>query len=208
MRLVLRIVVLTFFLCCHCGMTAMAAMAASPTSGSLKIALVHYAVKHKDPARNLKALLELNRKAARQGARLILNTELALSGYSFSSRQDIAPYTETAQGKTMVAMAALAREQKVYIGITFPEQDPVTQSYYNSAFVLDPGGKTICRYRKIYGERRWARPGRPFFSLKKIQIIVLCSLSNKRDVFIRFRRISFSPRGWHKNDCMIFSFPI
>ncbi|GAB6145620.1 carbon-nitrogen hydrolase family protein [Desulfocicer niacini] len=159
MKFMLKRIVLIFFLLCQWGMPA---TAQTSVAHSLKIALIHYAVKHKDPAENLKALLELNRSAAQQGARLILNTELAVSGYSFSSRRDIAPYTETDQGKTMAAMAALAREQKVYIGITFPEQDPLTQSYYNSAFVLDPGGKIICRYRKIYGERRWARPGSPY----------------------------------------------
>ena len=159
MKFMLKRIVLIFFLLCQWGMPA---TAQTSVAHSLKIALIHYAVKHKDPAENLKALLELNRSAAQQGARLILNTELAVSGYSFSSRRDIASYTETDQGKTMAAMAALAREQKVYIGITFPEQDPLTQSYYNSAFVLDPGGKTICRYRKIYGERRWARPGSPY----------------------------------------------
>lgn len=121
---------------------------------SLKIALVHYGVKYKDPEQNLKELLRLNRKAAREGALLILNTELAVSGYSFKSRQDIAPYTETDQGKTIKAMGALARELGVYIGITFPERDPLTESYYNSAFVLDPQGRLVCKYRKIYAERR------------------------------------------------------
>ena len=159
MKFLLKSIVLTFFLLCQWGV---AATAQAFVSQSLKIALIHYAVKHKDPDGNMKALLQLNRSAAQQGARLILNTELAVSGYSFSSRKDIAPCTETDRGKTMSAMAALAREHRVYIGITFPEQDPSTRSFYNSAFVLDPEGNTICRYRKIYGERRWARPGSPY----------------------------------------------
>jgi predicted amidohydrolase len=59
-------------------------------------------------------------------------------------------------------MADLAREQGVYIGITLPERDPLTESFYNSAFVLDPQGRMVCRYRKIYAESRWARSGNPY----------------------------------------------
>jgi predicted amidohydrolase len=66
---------------------------------TLKIALIHTGVVHKDPEGNRKELIRLNREAALGGAKLILNTELALSGYSFQSREDIAPYTETAAGK-------------------------------------------------------------------------------------------------------------
>nr|NJM04843.1 carbon-nitrogen hydrolase family protein [Desulfobacula sp.] len=91
---------------------------------TLKIALVHAGVVHKDPEGNRKELIRLNREAALGGARLILNTELAVSGYSFQSREDIAPYTETEAGETVTAMASLAREQGVYIGVTFPERDP------------------------------------------------------------------------------------
>jgi len=137
---------------------------ASPAGAdqALKIALVHAGVIHKDPEGNRKELIRLNREAALGGAKLILNTELALSGYSFQSREDIAPYTETAAGKTVTAMADLAREQGVYIGITLPERDPLTESFYNSAFVLNPEGRLVCTYQKIYAESRWARSGNPY----------------------------------------------
>lgn len=137
---------------------------ASPAGAdqTLKIALVHAGVIHKDTKQNREELVHLNREAALGGARLILNTELAVSGYSFQSREDIAPYTETGAGETITAMASLAREQGVYIGITFPERDPLTESFYNSAFVLDPRGSLVLRYRKIYAESRWARSGNPY----------------------------------------------
>ncbi|MBW2200694.1 MAG: carbon-nitrogen hydrolase [Deltaproteobacteria bacterium] len=133
--------------------------AQSPST--LKIALVHFEVKYKEPAKNLRHLIELNRKAAQGGAMVILNTELAVSGYSFQSRRDVAPFTETDGGKTLLAMGRLAKEYGVYIGITFPERDGATQIFYNGAFVLDPQGQLICKYRKIAAEKRWARPGSP-----------------------------------------------
>ena len=49
----------------------------SPTASTLRIALVHFAPKYKDPANNLERLIDLNRKAAEGGAAVILNTELA-----------------------------------------------------------------------------------------------------------------------------------
>ena len=137
------------------------AQAGSQAPSTLKIALVHFEVKYKEPAKNLRYLIELNRKAAQGGAKVILNTELAVTGYSFQSRRDVAPFTETEEGQTLLAMGRLAKEYGVYIGITFPERDGATQIFYNGAFVLDPQGQLICKYRKIAAEKRWARPGSP-----------------------------------------------
>ncbi|MBN1932981.1 MAG: carbon-nitrogen hydrolase family protein [Desulfobacterales bacterium] len=127
----------------------------------LKIALVHFDAEHKHPEKNLRQLLALNRKAAEEGASLIFNTEMAVTGYCFKSREDITPFTETDQGQTIQAMGNLAGEFGVYIGITFPERDPSTGSYYNGAFVLGPKGGLISKYHKILTERRWARSGNP-----------------------------------------------
>jgi predicted amidohydrolase len=129
---------------------------------SVKIALIHFAAEYKAPEKNLSELVRLNRQAAENGASVILNTEMAVSGYSFNSREDIAPYTETASGKTITAMGNLAGEMNVFIGITFPERDPRTKIFYNSAFILGPDGSVISKYRKIItAEKRWASPGDP-----------------------------------------------
>ena len=105
--------------------------------------------------------VRLNREAAESGASLILNTEMAVSGYSFKSRQDIAPYTETDQGPTIRAMSEVAANYNVYIGIAFAERDPATDIFYNAAVLLGPDGQPITKYRKILAERRWARAGSP-----------------------------------------------
>jgi predicted amidohydrolase len=148
------------FLCSSvcCGVAA----ADQNTPAALKIALVHFAVTYRDIDKNLAELTALHRTAACQGAKIIFNTELALSGYSFSSRADVAPMTRTLNSRAVRHMAALARELGVYIGITFPEKDEATGSFYNSAVVLSPEGQMICHYRKIYGEKRWARSGSPY----------------------------------------------
>ncbi|WP_022668595.1 carbon-nitrogen hydrolase family protein [Desulfospira joergensenii] len=155
----IRLTAIVFFL--FTGIFILDAVSGSQPSTSLKIALVHFSVAYKQPDKNLAALKELHRKAARQGAKIILNTELALSGYSFSSRQDVLPFTREPTDKAVREMADLAKELNIFIGITFPEKDPETQSYYNCALVFSPQGRMICRYRKIYSEKRWARSGNP-----------------------------------------------
>ena len=124
---------------------------------------MHFAAEHKQPVSNLNELLKLNLRAAEKGASIILNTEMAVSGYSFNSREDISEYTETYHGKTITSMKRLALEKGVYIGIALPERDPLTEIYYNSAFIIGPEGKVISKYRKIItAEKRWAKPGNPY----------------------------------------------
>ncbi|MBN1906657.1 MAG: hypothetical protein JW927_16360 [Deltaproteobacteria bacterium] len=132
-------------------------------ASSVKVALIHFAPVYKEPDSNLSELLRLNRLAAEQGASIILNTEMAVSGYSFKSREDISGYTETEDGKTITAMIRLALEKGVYIGIALAERDPLTEIYYNSAFIIGPGGKVLSKYRKIISaEKRWANTGSPY----------------------------------------------
>ena len=146
---------------CTSRLSTMAKTAPGQKPVSMKLALVHFAAAHKKPQQNLAELVRLNRQAAEAGASLILNTEMAVSGYSFKSRQDIAPYTETDQGPAVRAMKEVAADYKVYIGIAFAERDPATDIYYNAAVLLGPDGRVLAKYRKVLAERRWARPGSP-----------------------------------------------
>ncbi|WP_028581808.1 carbon-nitrogen hydrolase family protein [Desulfogranum japonicum] len=159
MKTVLRCLLATVFLC----ITVSALAGTTSVNGqSLTIALVHFKVQYKEPARNLEELKKLHREAAAKGAKIIFNTELALTGYSFSSREDIRPFTQTVDSRLVREIADLAKELAVYIGITFPERDVQTDSFYNAAAVFSPQGKLVCNYHKIYGEKRWARPGSPY----------------------------------------------
>jgi len=128
---------------------------------SLKLALIHSAVDHKQPETNRENLLSLFREAGEKGAQLVVGPELSISGYAFNSHRDMAPYAETADGPTLTALAGLCRTYGMYAGIGLAEQDARTGILYNSAFVLGPAGDVVCRYRKINAECRWACPGDP-----------------------------------------------
>ena len=78
----------------------------------VRLALVHLEVHHKDPKTNRENLLRWNLQAVLQGADLILNTELPLTGYSFFAREDLAGYVESDTGvKVMKLMAFLVAAQ-------------------------------------------------------------------------------------------------
>lgn len=119
-------------------------------------------VKYKEPQINRGKLIELNEKAALEGADIILNPEMAISGYSFSSRQDIREFVETSEGETIKRLSEISRRHGKYICTGFAEKCLETDIYYNSAFVLDPRGEIICRHRKFNAESKWACPGSIF----------------------------------------------
>lgn len=126
---------------------------------SMRIALVHLEVHYKKPEINRSNLFRLNREAALSGADIILSTELATTGYSFNSREDISEFVESDRGLTVAGLADIAREHSKYIGIGLAEKDDDTGIYYNSAIVIGPNGDPVCRYRKVNAEMRWACPG-------------------------------------------------
>lgn len=125
----------------------------------LKIGMVHLDVLYKDPKQNRKILLKLNEEAAATGHQLIVNTEMAVSGYSFQSLDDITPHVEADNGPTMTGLQAIAQRHEVFICLGFAQKDHESGIFYNSALVLDPRGDIVCRYHKINAETRWACPG-------------------------------------------------
>ncbi len=128
---------------------------------TLKTALIHLNVRYKDVPGNAERLLALNHEAARNGHRIIVNTEMGLSGYSFSSVEEIRPHTLTLFSEPVRALSDIAREFKVYIILGLALEDPSTSILTNSAIVLGPDGKPLLTYDKINAEARWACPGDP-----------------------------------------------
>lgn len=128
---------------------------------TLKIALLHMNVLHKQPDANRGHLIALAHQAAEEGVGIVVAPELSISGYAFISREDILPHVETETGPTLTALAEVTRKTGCYVCIGLAEMDAATGILYNSAIVLGPDGKRACRYRKINAESRWACPGDP-----------------------------------------------
>lgn len=128
----------------------------------VKVALVHAAIAWNDKEYNLSRLLELNEKAAKEGARIIVNPELALSGYSFSGKSEIEHLAEAIPGPATDKFGGLARKHKAYIAFGLPEIDQATGVIYNAAVLIGPEGRVLGQARKLapaYKENRWSARG-------------------------------------------------
>ena len=128
---------------------------------TLHLALIHSVLAHRKTAENREALRDQVAQAARAGAKVVLATELAISGYSYKGREAIADCVETADGPTFQTLAPLCREHGIFCCFGFAERDPANGLLYNAATVIDPKGEIALRYRKINAECRWAVPGDP-----------------------------------------------
>jgi 5-aminopentanamidase len=112
-----------------------------------------------DPAANRELAGGAVRRAAEQGAGVVVLPELVSSGYVFRSRAEAAACAEAADGPTVTGWARLAAEHQIVIVGGFCETSG--GELYNSAALVDPGGLR-CVYRKAHlwdEESLWFTPG-------------------------------------------------
>ena len=97
-------------------------------------------------------------EAAGAGARVIVMPEMAVTGYCWRDRVEVAPLVETVPGPTTDLFVEVARRHGCYIVVGLAERDPLTDLYYNTAALVGPDG-IVCVYRKSHAfiaEPRWA----------------------------------------------------
>lgn len=121
------------------------AHAAEPT---VKVAAVHFEPIEGDVKTNLTKIVELTREAARNGAKLVVHTEMATAGYSFFSREQLGKVAEPIPGPSTRAIGAVAREFGIYVAFGLPEYDRSTNLYYNAVALIGPRGQVLGTYRK------------------------------------------------------------
>lgn len=117
-------------------------------AATVKVATVNFAPILTDVAANRKAIVQLTEEAARNGAKIIVHTEMATSGYSFFSREQISRVAEQIPGPTTNDIAAVAAKYQVYVAFGMPEYDASLNSYFNSAVLVGPTGSVVGVYRK------------------------------------------------------------
>ena len=114
---------------------------------TLKLALLHADIRHKEPQQNCETLIALIRQAAKEGARIVVTPEMAISGYSFTGRLDILPHTETEDGAILSAIAEVVEESGIYLCAGLATREKSSGILHNSALVFAPDGRILCRYR-------------------------------------------------------------
>ncbi|HLD50089.1 MAG TPA: carbon-nitrogen hydrolase [bacterium] len=115
----------------------------------LKIGLIQ-TLAVKNPADNLKRTLELVRKAAARGAKMICLQELFLSRY-FCQNHDTKNFdlAEPVPGPTTKRLSDLARQKKIVLVASLFEKR-AEGVYHNTAVVIDADGKLAGKYRKMH----------------------------------------------------------
>jgi len=113
----------------------------------VKVAGVQMEPKILEKERNLSKAVEQIAIAAREGARLIVLPECALTGYCFSSLEEALPVFEPLPGPSTDRILTLCRELNVYVVVGLLEKDG--DKYYNTAALLGPEG-LVGKHRKLH----------------------------------------------------------
>jgi 5-aminopentanamidase len=133
-------------------------------SEPITIALAQIDITIADPERNLRKLEDSLAQAAREGARLVLFPEAALTGYCFDSLAEAWPLGEPIPGPSTQRMTAACQRHGVYCIYGLLETDG--SRLFNACVLVGPEG-VVGSYRKIHlpflGVDRFTTPGdRPF----------------------------------------------
>ncbi|MGP4003369.1 carbon-nitrogen hydrolase family protein [Streptomyces sp. 8N706] len=99
---------------------------------------------------SLGALSDSARRAAAAGARLLLTSELYLTGYAVGS--DLPDLAETADGPGARRIAEIAADHGLAIAYGYPERSGC--ALHNSVQLIGPDGARLANYRKthLFGE--------------------------------------------------------
>jgi predicted amidohydrolase len=124
---------------------------------SLQLGIVQYNPQFGAPAKNRNALRTLLSEC---GADLVVLPELCVTGYQFTSQDEIKRLAEPVpDGPTTRFFEKLARRESCYY--VFGQAERAGGRYYNSAVLVGPEGY-IATYRKIHlfdDEALWFSPG-------------------------------------------------
>jgi predicted amidohydrolase len=162
----------------HGGLASAADPASPPTT--VRVAAVQFISRWASPAENRKGLEPLVREAAKNGAKIIVLPETAITAYMShdirltwqADRRKITPglqgvspkeFAETVPGDSTREFGKLAKELGIYLTVPLVEFEPASGKYFNTLVLVDPDGKPALHYRKLnpwpWAERGWASPG-------------------------------------------------
>jgi predicted amidohydrolase len=130
-----------------------AAEVATQPPRSLKVAAVQFR-SCRDLDRNIAGITSQIRRLAKEGVRVAVFPECALTGY-FEDLVKATTAERLADAEWRVANTC--REAGIYAVVGTPYRDG--RKLYNSAAVIDPSGRVIERYHKVQLAESWPTPG-------------------------------------------------
>mgnify|MGYP006285184705 CR=1 FL=1 len=160
----------------------------------LRIALYQYAARDEAMDARLGQLDDAARRAAEEGAHVLITPEMFLSGYSVPADR-IRAAAEPADGPGARAVAAIARRHGLAVVYGFPERDGAR--IHNAAQCIDAAGLTRAHHRKIRlagpGERMVYAGGRgaePVFELAGFRLSLLICYDVEFPELVRARALA------------------
>lgn len=112
-----------------------------------KVAAIEFNPEFMEFEKNISAAAAIAEEAAKNGARLIVMPEAAISGYIYRDLEQFLPYMDTVPGKTTDALSKITSQYQCYIAIGIAEIDRDTGLTYNTGALIGPQG-FIGKYRK------------------------------------------------------------
>lgn len=114
---------------------------------TFKVAAVEFNPEFMEFDKNISGAVAMAEEAAKNGAKLIVLPEAAISGYIYRDLEQFLPYMDTVPGKTTDALAKVTATYNCYIAIGIAEIDNDTGLTYNTGALIGPKGY-IGKYRK------------------------------------------------------------
>ena len=134
-----------------------------------RIALGQFDCQFASPNVNLPTMLALASEAAKNGAKLVVFPECALTGYGYSSLAEAMPFSQTLPGPSTQAFEKLCREKNIWVVYGLLERD--RDRLFNALALIGPAG-FHSRYRKIHlpilGVDRFVTPGDQPFAVQDL----------------------------------------
>jgi predicted amidohydrolase len=150
--------------------------------GKVRVAAVQFVSRWASPAENRKALQPLVREAAKNGAKIVVLPETAITGYMShdirltwqSGSRKVSPglqgvgpnaFAESVPGDSTNEFGRLAHELGIYLTVPFVEVEfgVKEKKFFNTVVLVDPAGKIALHYRKLHpwpwAETGWASAG-------------------------------------------------
>jgi predicted amidohydrolase len=157
----------------------------------MRVATVQFCPQFKAFEANLATMVKMTLEAVQGGAQLIVLPELATTGYSFMSTEEVEPFAEALDGNDRVTkgMLKLAQQNNVAIAWGMPAKDiGGSPKLYNAQVLVLPNGKWV-RYFKINqwgNDFLWSAEGTTSppiveFMEKKIGLLICRDVRDKSD---------------------------
>ena len=114
--------------------------------GKIRLGGLQFAARRGKKERNLETVLTMARRAARQGAQIVMTPECALSGFMNTPKErEIA---ESIPGPAIEKLAALASELGIFLLVGMPELKD--DQFLNAMAVIGKDGSLMGVFRKVH----------------------------------------------------------